>query len=70
MENAPADSIFVLCCLYCGEGRSSMMAFRDGRFVCWRCGHTVRPGVPDYECLCRSCLDRSATKQTASSANR
>jgi hypothetical protein len=38
-----------------GEFRP-MIAYKDGRFVCRDCVHTVRPGVPDYRCTCRPCL--------------
>ena len=34
-----------------------MIAYKDGRFVCRDCAHTVRPGVPEYRCTCRSCLN-------------
>jgi Zn finger protein HypA/HybF involved in hydrogenase expression len=33
-----------------------MIAYKDGRFVCRDCAHTVRPGVPEYKCTCRPCL--------------
>jgi hypothetical protein len=33
-----------------------MIAYKDGRFVCRDCAHTVRPGVAEYRCTCRPCL--------------
>jgi hypothetical protein len=43
---------------YCmaGIGFRRMTAYKDGRFVCRDCAHTVRPGVPEYRCTCRPCL--------------
>ncbi len=42
-----------------GKGRQDrdvMLSYKDGRFVCRDCAHTVRPGFPEYMCSCRQCL--------------
>jgi len=33
-----------------------MIAYKDGRFVCRDCAHTIRPGVPECRCTCRRCV--------------
>jgi hypothetical protein len=33
-----------------------MIAYKDGHLVCRECPHTVRPGAPEYRCMCRSCV--------------
>ena len=52
------DTQMVIRCLYCLTGIEfrPMIAHKDGRFVCRDCAHTVRPGVPEYRCICRTCL--------------
>jgi len=52
------DALMVVRCLYCLNGIDfrTMTAHKDGRFVCRNCAHTVRPGVPEYKCTCRTCL--------------
>lgn len=52
------DTTLVILCPYCVVGIESrpMIAYRDGRFVCRDCAHTVRPGVAEYQCTCRTCL--------------
>ena len=52
------DATLVIRCPYCMVGIESRpkIAYKDGRFVCRDCGHTVRPGVPEYGCTCRTCL--------------
>jgi hypothetical protein len=54
----PTDTILVIRCPYCLAGMDyrQMISYKDGRFVCRDCAHTVRPGVPDYSCTCRHCL--------------
>ena len=54
----PSDGTLIIRCPYCMAGVElrSMIAYKDGRFVCRDCAHTVRPGVPEYECACRPCL--------------
>src|SRR5438270_6127023 len=32
-----------------------MLAFKDGRFVCYACAHTVRFDSDSYRCICRQC---------------
>jgi len=54
-----SDSILILRCPYCtttGTDFKLLRAYKDGRFVCDDCGHTVRPGEPTYRCICRNCL--------------
>ena len=52
------DTTLTIRCPYCMAGIDfrSMIAHKDGRFVCRDCAHTMRPGVPEYRCTCRSCL--------------
>jgi hypothetical protein len=54
----PTNTTVVIRCLYCMAGIEfrSMIAHKDGRFICRDCAHTVRPGVPEYRCTCRACL--------------
>jgi len=58
IESTPTDSTLVIRCPYCFVGIEfrPMIAYKDGRFVCRDCAHTVRPGVPEYKCTCRLCL--------------
>jgi hypothetical protein len=52
------DTTLIVRCPYCMAGIDfkSMIAYRDGRFVCPDCAHTVRPSEPEYRCTCRRCL--------------
>jgi hypothetical protein len=52
------DATLIIRCPHCMAGIDfrSMIAYKDGRFVCRDCAHTVRPGVPEYKCTCRPCL--------------
>ena len=52
------DTTLIVRCPYCLMGIEfrPMIAYKDGRFVCRDCAHTVRPGVPEYKCTCRPCL--------------
>lgn len=54
----PTDTILNIYCPNCFVGIEfrPMIAYKDGRFVCRDCAHTVRPGVPQYRCTCRPCL--------------
>jgi hypothetical protein len=54
----PTDTTLTICCPHCVAGIefTPMVAYKDGRFVCRNCAHTVRPGVLDYWCVCRPCL--------------
>ena len=60
MQELPlaSDTTLTLRCPYCVVGIEfrPMIAHKDGRFVCRDCAHTVRPGVPEYRCTCRTCL--------------
>jgi hypothetical protein len=51
------DTILSFDCPYCSAQPvfHPMVGYKDGRFVCWKCGHTLRPCEPMYECLCRNC---------------
>jgi len=53
-----SDTILSIRCPYCIAGIEfrMMVAYKDGRFICRDCAHTVRPGMPEYRCTCRSCL--------------
>ncbi len=59
------DTTLIFLCPYCMAGIEyrPMIAYKDGRFVCRDCAHTVRPGAPEYRCCCRPCLrlSRKAT---------
>jgi hypothetical protein len=52
------DTTLTIWCPHCMVGieLTPMVAYKDGRFVCRDCAHTVRPGVPEYRCTCRPCL--------------
>jgi len=52
------DTTLVIRCPYSlvGIKHRTLIAHKDGRFVCRDCAHTVRPGVPEYRCTCRLCL--------------
>jgi len=54
----PTDAILTIRCPNCMAGIDfrSMIAHKDGRFVCRDCAHTMRPGEPEYRCTCRRCL--------------
>jgi hypothetical protein len=62
-NQAMTDTVLVFHCPYCSVGpdRAEMTGYKDGRFVCWNCAHTVRPANPTYRCTCRRCLRRSLT---------
>jgi hypothetical protein len=51
----PADTTVIIRCPYCmaGIGFSPMIAYKDGRFVCRGCAHTVRLAITEYRCPCR-----------------
>ena len=61
----PTDTILTLRCPYCMAGIDfrPMIAYKDGRFVCRDCAHTVRPGITEYKCTCRRCLRSSRTNR-------
>jgi hypothetical protein len=52
------DTTLTIRCPHCIVGIEfrPMIAYKDGRFVCRDCAHTVRPGVPEYRCTCRRCV--------------
>ena len=52
------DAILIIRCPHCMAGIEfrPMIAYKDGRFVCRDCAHTVRPGITEYRCTCRSCF--------------
>ena len=52
------DTTLTIRCPYCAAGidYKAMIAYKDGRFACRDCAHTVRPGMPEYRCMCRRCL--------------
>ncbi len=54
----PTDTILIIRCPHCMVGTElrPMIAYKDGRFVCRDCAHTVRPGVLEHKCTCRKCL--------------
>jgi hypothetical protein len=57
----PSDAVLVVRCPYCisGIGFTPMIAYKDGRFECPNCAHTVRPNDADFQCTCRKCLEVS-----------
>jgi hypothetical protein len=54
----PTDTTLTIRCPYCMAGSDfrQMTAYKDGRFVCHDCAHTVRPGEPEYPCTCHTCF--------------
>jgi DNA-directed RNA polymerase subunit RPC12/RpoP len=44
-------------CPYCVLGYEfrSMLPKPEGFFICLKCGHTVKPGDPDFRCFCQKC---------------
>jgi transposase-like protein len=52
------DTILDFNCPYCSAGYdfAEMTGYKDGRFVCRDCAHTLRPGTPTYLCTCPECL--------------
>src|SRR5258707_15880573 len=48
----PTDSVMVVRCRYCVLDNQfvAMPAYKDGRFVCIWCAHTVRVDDPVYHC--------------------
>jgi hypothetical protein len=59
----PADTTLVIRCPHCliGIEFRPMIAYKDGRFVCRDCAHTVHPGMPAYRCICRNCIPEPLT---------
>jgi hypothetical protein len=58
LMSALTDTTLIIRCPYCllGIEFRPLTAYKDGRFVCRDCAHTVLPGVPEYRCTCRPCL--------------
>jgi hypothetical protein len=52
------DTTLTIRCPYCTASidYKAMIAYKDGRFVCRDRAHTVRPGMPEYRCMCHRCL--------------
>jgi hypothetical protein len=52
------DTVLGFDCPYCSVGPDfvEMTGYRDGRFVCRNCAHTLRPGTSSYLCTCPECL--------------
>jgi len=46
-------------CPYCADAQNFKLMIKhvDGRFICSRCGHVIRPGDSDFSCNCGSCTD-------------
>jgi hypothetical protein len=65
-NNVFYDGILIVRCPYCIAACEFlvMRAYKDGRFVCDRCGHTVRLEIYGYECACRNCLQLSQYERT------
>jgi hypothetical protein len=57
-NEAMTDMVLVFYCPYCSVGADfwEMTGYKDGRFVCRNCAHTLRPGNPTYLCTCPKCL--------------
>ena len=53
--DTPTDTLLLLRCAYCVAGLEfrPLVAYKDGRFVCRNCCHTVRPTVEDVSTLYR-----------------
>jgi hypothetical protein len=52
------DSVLTICCAWCWTGLEflPMLAYKEGRYVCFKCAHTVYPGVLGHQCQCRRCI--------------
>ncbi len=62
----PMDGVMVVRCRYCVLDNEfvAMPAYKDGRFVCIWCAHTVRVDDPMYHCTCRRCLEMTKHHQS------
>jgi len=47
-----------------------MVAHVDARHICSKCGHTARPGDPEYECRCLHCRKLQSVSWNFSSKQR
>ena len=49
----------IVRCPYCvlGDNFKQMLSRPAGWFLCKKCGHTVKPGDPDFKCSCRKCME-------------
>jgi hypothetical protein len=63
------DTQLVIRCPYCVSGFDfrELISYKDGRFVCEMCAHTIHPGEISYQCSCRGCLKMSNADATLQS---
>ena len=56
--NAPSPTKIVRC-PYCvlGDEFRQMIRHVDGRFICNKCGHIIRPDDSSFVCPCHKCRD-------------
>jgi hypothetical protein len=56
---ALTDTTLTIRCPHCVVGIEfrPMIACKDGRFICRDCAHTVCPGIAQFRCTCRTCLE-------------
>ena len=56
------DTLMVVRCRYCvvGDDFGPMVAHRDGRCICAKCGHLASLFDRDFKCSCWKCLDLRA----------
>jgi hypothetical protein len=49
----------IMRCPYCALGghHRPMLESLDGWFLCPKCGHSANPGMTDYRCHCKKCLE-------------
>jgi hypothetical protein len=61
------DTVLTYSCPYCMVEFMQfrpLTSYKDGRFVCRDCAHTLRPGEPKHKCSCRNCLGVEAPKKS------
>ncbi len=57
-----AMTMTVARCPYCvsDDEFRQMIAYKDGRFVCNKCGHLTIPVDKDFKCYCPKCFEIQA----------
>jgi hypothetical protein len=49
----------IMRCPYCvlGDRLRPMLGGLDGWFLCPKCAHSANPGMTDYMCHCKKCME-------------
>ena len=49
----------IMRCPYCslGDHLRPMLESLNGWLLCPKCGHSAKPGMADYRCHCKKCLE-------------